>query len=188
MLSQLPVASSRLRMLMSNSMYSRSLERPLYWPKRVLSSDTEPAPMLTSLSGFTRRAISSSRSSPHAAPAARNAAAIAVNRNSPPERALIGHVLRVVGAVDVGVAVHAAARERDVDLARARGVRAAGDAGDGAAVAGRLVAALAEERRAHLEQVVVDAAVRVVAQRAVLLHRLVRAHERPALLHVAGGA
>ena len=44
---------------------------------------------------------------------------------------------------------------------------------------------LAEERRAHLEQVVVHGAVRVVADRAVLLHRLVGAHERPALLHVA---
>ena len=36
-----------------------------------------------------------------------------------------------------------------------------------------------------LEQIRGSRAVRVVADRAVLLHRLVRAHERPALLHVA---
>src|SRR6185436_17827882 len=80
------------------------------------------------------------------------------------------------------------ARERDADAGRGRAVRTAGDAGEAAAVAGRLVAGLAEERRAHLEQVDVHRAVRVVADRAVLLHRLVGAHERPALLHVAAVA
>src|SRR5690349_23112590 len=116
--------------------------------------------------------------------AANAASASALRRKLPPERALIGDVLRVVRAVDVRVAVQAAARERDADAgARAAG---AGHAGGAAAVAGRLVALLAEERRARLQQVVVVRAVRVVAQHAVLLHRLVRAHERPALLHVAG--
>ncbi len=57
-----------------------------------------------------------------------------------------------------------------------------------AAVARRLVALLAQERRALPEEVRGGRAVRVVADRAVLLHRLVRAHERPALLHVAGVA
>src|SRR5438045_6429625 len=93
-------------------------------------------------------------------------------RTSTPKGALIGRIPRVVGAVDVGVAIHARARQRDADATRGRAVRAAGDPGDAAAVAGRLVAALAEERRAHLEQVVVHRAVRVVAVRAVLLHRL----------------
>src|SRR5512134_3520118 len=51
-----------------------------------------------------------------------------------------------------------------------------------------LMALLAHPWRAHLEQVVVHGAMRVVADRAVLLYRLVRAHERPALLHVAGVA
>src|SRR5436190_20737305 len=106
-------------------------------------------------------------------------------RTSTPKGAFIGRIPRVVGAVDVGMAIQARARERDADAARGGAVRAAGNAGDAAAVAGRLVAALAQERRAHLEQVVVHRAVRVVAGRAVLLHRLVRAHERPALLHVA---
>src|SRR5215510_6439102 len=117
--------------------------------------------MLASLSGRLSLAISLSRSSARAAPAASTAAAIAVRRNSAPERALIGDVLRVVGAVDVGVAVHAAARERDADAGRGRAVRAAGDAGKAAAVAGRLMAGLAEERRANFEQVVVHRAVRV---------------------------
>src|SRR6185503_7630787 len=161
---------------------------PLYWPKRVLSFETQPAPTLTSLAGFFSAAICSSRSSAQAAVAAASAAAIAVRRSSPPERALIGTVPRVVGAVDVGVAVEAGARQRDADAARIRAVRAAGDAGDVAAVAGRLVALLAEERRARLQQVVVHRAVRVVADRAVLLHRLVGAHERAALLRVAGVA
>src|SRR6476646_8014133 len=115
---------------------------PLYCPKRVLSSETKPRPTLTSLSGRLRRAISSSRSSAQAVPAVASAAAIAVRRNLPPERAFIGDVPRVVGAVDVGVAIEAGARQRDADAARVRAARAAGDARHVAAVAGRLVAAL----------------------------------------------
>src|SRR5688572_4108974 len=130
---------------------------PLYWPKRVLSSLTPPTPASKVLSGRVCRLISSSRSSAQAALAASTAAARAVRRNSSlaPEGAFIGDVPRVVGAVDVGVAVEARARQRDADAARVRARRSARHAGDGAAVAGRLVARLAQERRAHLEQVVV---------------------------------
>src|SRR5262245_11515632 len=172
MLVQVPVSSSRRWKRPSNSRYSRSLTMPLYWPKRVLALSTKPAPASTKLSGRVCRLISSSRSSAQAVPAARTAAAIAVRRNSAPERALIGHILRVVGAVDVGVAVRAAARQCDADAGGGRAVRAAGDAGEAAAMAGRLVAGLAQERLTHLEQVVVHRAVRVMAERAVLLHRL----------------
>src|SRR4051812_6100932 len=163
---------------------------PLYWPKRVLSSLTYPAPNSAWLSGRVCLRISSSVSSAHATPEARTAAAIAVRRNSrlAPESSFIGGIPRVVRAVDVGVAIHASAGEGDAYTARGGAVRAAGDAGDAAAMAGRLVAGLTQERRTHLEEVVVHGAVRVVADGAVLLHRLVRTHERPALLHVAGVA
>src|SRR6185295_606055 len=163
---------------------------PLYWPKRVFASSTKPTPTSILLSGRVCFLISSSRSSAHAPVAASTAAANAVRRRSSlaPEGALIGRVARIVGAVDIGVAVHARAGERDADAGRGRAVRAAGDAGEAAAVTGRLVAALAEERRAGLEQAVVHRAVRVMADHAVFLDRLMGAHERPALLHVAGVA
>src|SRR5688572_3645895 len=106
---------------------------------------------------------------------ARNASAAALT----PERAFIGNVRGVVRAMDVRVAVQASARERVGSRAGERGVP------DGAAMARRLVALLAQERRAGLQQVRGRRAVRVVTDRAVLLYRLVRAHERPALLHVA---
>src|SRR5262249_36102734 len=86
---------------------------------------------------------------------------------STPERPLGADVGRVVGAVDVGVAVQAAARRR---VGAGAG---AGERSDVAAVAGRLVALLAQHRLAHLEQVRRGRAVRVVAVRAVFLHRLV---------------
>src|SRR5690242_4232432 len=94
---------------------------PLYWPKRVLSSDTAPTPTLAWLPGWVSRAISSSRSSASAGrPKAASAAAITVSlsatpRRSAPERAFIGDVLRIVGAVNVGVAVQARARHGDAD-------------------------------------------------------------------------
>src|SRR6185436_3710291 len=110
---------------------------PLYCPKRVLALSTTPKPASTVLSGLVCFLISSSRSSAHAADAASTAAAIAVRRSSSlaPEGALIGRIPRVVGAVNVGVAVQARARERDADAGRGRAVRAAGDAGEAAAVA-----------------------------------------------------
>src|SRR6185295_13097038 len=101
---------------------------------------------------------------------------------STPERPLVGKIGRVVRAVDIGVAVQAAARERVGAGAGAR------ERGDVAAVAGGLVALLAQERLAKLEEVGRGGAVRVMAIGAVFLHRLVGAHERPALLHMAGEA
>src|SRR5438270_9982446 len=136
-------------------------------------------------------AFTSSTCCAHSGPQAAAAITAAARANAlrlklPPERALIGDVLRVVRAVDTRVAIQAAARERDADAgARAAG---AGHAGGAAAVARRLMALLAEERRARLQKVVVVRAVRVVAEHAVFLDRLVRAHERPALLHVTGVA
>src|SRR4051812_31583144 len=138
-----------------------------------------PAPKIAS--GAVISSPSAAHNEPHAA-----IAATAIALHLAPEGAFIGEVLRVVGPVDVRVAVQAAARERDTGAgARAARPRQAGGA---AAVAGRLVALLAQERRACLQEVVVIRAVRVVANGAVLLHRLVRAHEGPALLHVAAVA
>src|SRR5215831_8790444 len=162
---------------------------PLYSPNRgpLLVAYPSPTP-----SAFASRCIESdtSGSAARTGPiAASRATAIAVilkglglmfcRSPSASERPLASVVAGVVGPVDVLMAVHAAARERVGAGTGACEVR------DVAAVAGRLVAFLAQERRAHLEQVGVRRAVRVVAQRAVLLHGLVRAHERPALLHVA---
>src|ERR1044071_9807477 len=98
-------------------------------------------PASTWLSGRFIAAIWSSRSSPQAAEAAAIAAAMAVRRSGSltPEGAFIGDIPWVVGAVDVGVAVEARAGERDADAARVRSVRAAGDAGNVAAMAGRFV-------------------------------------------------
>src|SRR5688572_9896896 len=167
--------------------------RPLYWPKRRLSSETAPAPMLAQLEGFVSACSSAScaatppaTSSPAPSPVAANAFVRA--SMSPPERALVRAVERIVRAVDVGVAVEAAARQEVGRGAAACGVLRADQARDVAAVAGRLVALLAQVRRPLPQQVVVRRAVRVVAQRAVLLHRLVGAHERAALLHVAAVA
>src|SRR5262245_26870782 len=99
---------------------------------------------------------------------------------SAPERPLVGKIGRIVRAVDIGVAIHAAAGKR---VGAGTG---ASERGDVATVAGRLVARLAEHGLANLQQVRRGRAVRVMADRAVFLNRLVRAHERPALLHVAG--
>ena len=55
-------------------------------------------------------------------------------------------------------------------------------------MAGRLMALLAKVRRPHLEKIGNGRAMRVVANRAVLLHRRVVPDVRPALLHVAGVA
>src|SRR5688572_1073908 len=63
------------------------------------------------------------------------------------ERAFVGNVRRIVGAVDVGVAIQAAPRH-------CVGARAgAGQGGDIAPVAGRLVALLAQERLTRLKQI-----------------------------------
>src|SRR3954468_4319878 len=107
---------------------------------------------------------------------------VRLRRCSTPERPLVADVGRVVGAVDIGVAIQAAARQR-VGAGAGPGKR-----GEVAAMAGGLVALLAKHRLAQLQQVGRSGAVRVVAVRAVLLHRLVRAHEGPALLHVAAVA
>src|SRR5262249_12540747 len=72
-----------------------------------------------------------------------------------PERPFVGKIGGIVRTVDVGVAVQAAARER---VGAGAG---AGKVGDVAAVASRLVALLAQHRRAHLEQVRRGGAVRV---------------------------
>src|ERR1044071_1737341 len=101
---------------------------------------------------------------------------------STPERPLVADVGGVIGAVDVGMAVQAAARER------VRASAGAGEVREGTAVAGRLMALLAQHGLAHLEQVRRGRAVRVVAVGAVFLHRLVGADERPAFLHVAAVA
>src|SRR5262245_16755301 len=85
--------------------------------------------------------------------------------------------------MDVGVAVRATAGQ---DHRPAGPGARPGDRRGRAAVAGRLVALLAQVGQAHAQQARVGAAMRVVADRAVLLHRRVVAHERPALLHVAG--
>src|SRR6185436_4675593 len=57
-----------------------------------------------------------------------------------------------------------------------------------ARMAGVAVALLAQERRALLQQARNRGAVRLMADRAVFLHRRVVVQERPALLHVAGEA
>ena len=57
-----------------------------------------------------------------------------------------------------------------------------------ARVAGVLVAFLTQERRTRLKQIGNGGPVWVVADRAVLGHRLVVVHERSALFHVAGVA
>src|SRR4029079_3899024 len=102
-----------------------------------------------------------------------------------PERAFVGDVGRVVRAVDVRVAVQAAPREQVGSRAPARRVLRAGEACLVAAMARRLVALLAQERRPLPQQVVVHRAVRVMAERAVLLHRLVPGHEAAAPFSLA---
>src|SRR3954465_16079033 len=86
---------------------------------------------------------------------------VRLRRRSTPERPFVGKIGRIVRAVDVGVAVQAAARER------VRAGAGAGERGDIAAVAGRLVALLAEERLALFEEVGRGRAVRVMAIGAV---------------------
>src|SRR5437899_283376 len=161
---------------------------PLYSPKRRPSFGVSPTPRLTEFasvlsaegaSGSTcwARALPNAASIAAAIPVILSAACVFMVLS--PESPLVVEVGRVVRAVDVGVAVHAAARDR------VRGGARAGKRAGGAAVARRLVALLAEERLAQLEQVRVGRPVRVVADAAVLLHRLVGAHEGAALLHVA---
>ena len=55
-------------------------------------------------------------------------------------------------------------------------------------VAGRLVTLVTQERGTLLQEIVIDATVRRMTDRAVLGHRLVAANERAALFHVAGVA
>src|SRR5689334_6890937 len=113
-------------------------------------------PASTVLFGVTSRATSSSPSAACAVPQAASAAATAAHsRCLTTECALIGHFPWVVRAVDVGMAVQAGAGLRDADAARIGPGRAAGDAGGTTAVAGRLVALLAQPGRARLQQVVV---------------------------------
>src|SRR3569832_1954632 len=111
---------------------------------------------------------------------------------------------RVVGAVHLGVAVQARAALPDVHdvLAAGRGSHGRGRlpglrrrehvglSAQRPHVAGRVrrVAFLAQHRRARLQHRLGGAAVRVVADRAVLRDRLVREDERSALLGVAGVA
>src|SRR5687767_4639195 len=123
---------------------------PLYCPKRRLSFDTTPAPARTSLEGRHGAAISSSCAQ---APAAQSSPPLS-RTDLAAECAFIGAVDRVVGAVDVGVAVEAAARQEIGRGAPAGGALRAGKARHVAAVAGRLVALLAQVRRAHAQQVV----------------------------------
>src|ERR1051326_6654349 len=110
---------------------------------------------------------------------------------STPERPLVADVGGVIGAVDVGMAVQAAARER------VRASAGAGEVREVTAVAGRLMALLAQHGLAHLEQVRRGRAVRVVAVGAVFRDRRGgggggaarrRAAGRPAFLHVAAVA
>src|SRR5688572_5802378 len=95
-------------------------------------------------------------------------------------------VLGAVAAMDVRVAIHAA--PRDGAECGAAGGAAGRQLARLARVAGVAVAFLAQEWRARLQQAGDGRAVRLVADRAVLLHRRMVMHERAALLHVAGEA
>src|SRR5687767_8841230 len=145
-------------------------------------------PAEISLCGLVSAARAASSSCACAAPV--NASDSAVRRRaslfmpSPPEAPRRRAVLRAVTAVDVGMAIHAAAAHR-AEQAGARGA-AARQRGGLARMAGVAVALLAEERRPLLQQAGDGGAVRLVADRAVLLHRRVVVHERAALFHVAG--
>src|SRR5882762_7589986 len=161
---------------------------PLYSPDRRPSFGMSPTPRLTELASVLRaegasgstcwaRALPNAASIAAAIPVILSAACVFMVLS--PEGPLVVEVGRVVRAVDVGVAVQAAARDR------VRGGARAGERAGGAAVARRLVALLAQEGLADLEQVRGGRPVRVVADAAVLLHRLVGADERTALLHVA---
>src|SRR5688572_30232881 len=91
---------------------------------------------------------------------------------------------RMVGAVDVRVAVDTRASEHAIALA----------AGDGAVVVDRRrmpggdVTALTQHRHADVQHAVVGRAVRIVAGRTVLAHRRVLEQHRPAHLGVTAGA
>src|SRR5215470_4227150 len=162
---------------------------PLYSPKRRPSLAESPTPRLTELASVLScepaRGAGCSARAPNAAS---TAAAIAVASSArrvfilAPERPLVVEVGGVVRPMDVRMAVRAPAR--DGVRAGARSVQRARRA----AVARRLVALLAQPRLTHLEQVRVRRPVRVVADAAVLLHRLVGADEGTPLLHVAGVA
>lgn len=109
---------------------------------------------------------------------------------SAPENPLAIKIQRVVGAVDVGMAVHATPRQYDPRGGGGGigGRRTSRDAGNVALMVAGLVALLAKVWRPHLEKIGNGRAVRVMTERAVLLYRLVVPEERPALLHVAGVA
>src|SRR5688572_22333816 len=156
--------------------------------------------METVLSGLASALTASSCCARAGPPAATSAAASAVicvfgprlrdaDMIDPPSAAEASRrrlVLGAVAAVDVDVAIHAAARH----AAQRGGAGAAPDrqlAGL-ARMARMAVAFLAQERRALLEQVGDRGAVRLVADGAVFLHRRMVVHERAALLGVAGEA
>src|SRR4051812_22982332 len=105
---------------------------------------------------------------------------VRLRRCSTPERPLVADVGRVVGAVDIGVAVQAAARQR------VRAGAGPGKRGEVAAMAGGLVALLAKHRLAQLQQVGRSGAVRAVAGPAVLRPRRGRSERRPAAPPRAG--
>src|SRR5262249_9914354 len=97
---------------------------------------------------------------------------------------------RRVAAVEIVVAIHAAARDepRAGDGRGGREVEALLRAIDRSRVLGGVVAVLAHVGGALGEQAIVVGAVGVVAREAVLLHRRMPPDERPALFRVAGGA
>ncbi len=99
---------------------------------------------------------------------------------------------RIVAAVHLGVAVHAAPRLGVVDARLA--TRRSGRYGRQLALqlskltAMRRVALVAQERRTHLQEAFGNRAVGVVAVAAILVDRLMAMHEGAALFHVAGVA
>src|SRR5690242_7618120 len=138
----------------------------------LISSAVESSSVAASSAGATFAAASSADIAGTARPA-NNSAVRASNPlrgllvfmgPSAPQRPLVGDIGRVVGAMDVGMAVHATASDGVLVGAEA-GTRSAGH---GAAMARRLMAGLAEERRALAQHVRQRGAVRVVADRAVL--------------------
>src|SRR6185436_12325238 len=146
-------------------------------------------PADTSLCGLVS-AASSGSSCAWAAPLSATESAVKRKADlfipSPPEATRSRLVLGAVAAVDVGMAVHAAAADR-AEQAGAGGA-AVRQRGGLARMAGVAVALLAQERRARLEQAGDRGAMRLMADRAVFLHRRMVVQERSALLHVAGEA
>src|SRR5688572_24253851 len=147
-------------------------------------------PAETSLCGLVSAATAGSSSCACAAPVSASDSAVRRQADlfmpSPPEATRSRLVLGAVAAVGVGVAVHAAAADR-AEQAGAGGA-SVGQRGGLARMAGVAVALLAKERRTCFQQAGDGGAMRLVADRAVFLHRRMVVQERPALLHVAGKA